>query len=53
MKYSINRSKVALGFVGMEWKQKTVAQLDAALDQWVQSIPEHRKPYSQFVFVCA
>jgi hypothetical protein len=39
--YSLKKSKVALGFVGMEWEQKTVAELDTALEQWLQSIPEH------------
>ena len=43
-KYSINRSKVLLGYVGPQWQQTIVAQLDSALNKWVDSIPDHREP---------
>ncbi|KAG5732476.1 Transcriptional activator protein acu-15 [Termitomyces sp. T112] len=39
--YSINRSKVMLGFVGKQWEQHIVAELDSALNKWVDSIPDH------------
>lgn len=42
--YAINKSKVLLGFVGSEWEQHIVAELDSALNKWIDSIPEHRKP---------
>jgi len=45
-KYSINRSKVLLGYVGPQWQQAIVAQLDSALNEWVDSIPDHRKSSS-------
>lgn len=60
--YSINKSKVHLGFVGHEWEAHTgewtsscelrddtltryctiVAELDAALNSWTDSLPDHR-----------
>ena len=45
-KYSINRSKALLGYVGPQWQQAIVARLDSALNNWVDSIPDHRKQFS-------
>ncbi|KAK0210242.1 fungal-specific transcription factor domain-containing protein [Desarmillaria ectypa] len=39
--YCPNKSKVLLGFVGKEWEQYIVAELDSALNKWVDSVPEH------------
>ncbi|KAF8972347.1 fungal-specific transcription factor domain-containing protein [Flammula alnicola] len=39
--YSINKSKILLGFVGQEWEQHIVAELDSALNKWVDSVPDH------------
>jgi hypothetical protein len=39
--YSINKSKVLLGFVGQQWEQHIVAELDSALNKWVDSLPDH------------
>ena len=44
-KYSISRSKVLLGYVGPQWQQTIVAQLDSALNKWVDSIPDYCKPF--------
>jgi len=41
--YSINKSKVHLGFVGPEWESHTVAELDSALNSWLDSLPDHLK----------
>lgn len=41
--YSINKSKVLLGYVGPQWQQNIVAQLDSALNKWIENIPDHRK----------
>jgi hypothetical protein len=46
LQYSINKSKVLLGFVGQEWEQRVVSQLDSALNQWVDSVPDHRTFHS-------
>lgn len=40
--YSINKSKALLGFVGQQWEQHIVAELDSALNKWVDSVPDHR-----------
>ena len=40
--YSINKSKILLGFVGEQWEQHIVAELDSALNKWVDSVPDHR-----------
>ncbi|KAF9493319.1 hypothetical protein BDN71DRAFT_1570031 [Pleurotus eryngii] len=39
--YSINKSKILLGFVGAQWEQQIVAELDSALNKWVDSVPDH------------
>ncbi|KAF5342022.1 hypothetical protein D9611_002055 [Ephemerocybe angulata] len=39
--YSINKSKILLGFVGQQWEQHIVAELDSALNKWVDSVPDH------------
>ncbi|PIL33896.1 transcription factor [Ganoderma sinense ZZ0214-1] len=41
--YSINKSKQTLGYVGPEWEQRTVAELDSALNKWIDTVPEHLK----------
>ncbi|KAL1658888.1 hypothetical protein GGF50DRAFT_131425 [Schizophyllum commune] len=40
--YSINKSKILFGFVGQKWEQQIVAELDSALNKWVDSVPDHR-----------
>ncbi|EGO24230.1 hypothetical protein SERLADRAFT_437842 [Serpula lacrymans var. lacrymans S7.9] len=39
--YSINKSKVLLGFVGQQWEQHIVAELDSALNKWIDAVPDH------------
>ncbi|KAI0697710.1 fungal-specific transcription factor domain-containing protein [Cerioporus squamosus] len=39
--YTINKSKLLLGFVGAEWKQNIVAEIDSALNKWRGSVPAH------------
>ncbi|KAF8625237.1 hypothetical protein AX17_006903 [Amanita inopinata Kibby_2008] len=39
--YSINKSKILLGFVGQQWEQHIVAELDSALNKWVDSVPDY------------
>ncbi|KAI0324843.1 hypothetical protein GY45DRAFT_1391050, partial [Cubamyces sp. BRFM 1775] len=39
--YSINKSKILLGFVGPEWEQRIVAELDSALNKWIDLVPDH------------
>lgn len=35
--YSINNSKLFLGFVGPYWEQHIVAELDSALNEWIDT----------------
>ncbi|KAL5485496.1 hypothetical protein ACEPAI_8138 [Sanghuangporus weigelae] len=39
--YCIDKSKVLLGLVSDDWQAQIVSQLNAALDEWVESVPEH------------
>ncbi|THV06403.1 hypothetical protein K435DRAFT_816004 [Dendrothele bispora CBS 962.96] len=39
--YAINKSKILLGFAGPTWEQQLVAELDSALNQWIDSVPDH------------
>ncbi|KAG9013058.1 hypothetical protein FRB94_003890 [Tulasnella sp. JGI-2019a] len=41
--YTIKKSKIHLGFVGPEWEQDKVAELDSALNRWLESMPNHLK----------
>jgi hypothetical protein len=40
--YSIRKSKTLLGLVGPEAEQKIVSSLDSSLNEWVDSVPDHR-----------
>ncbi|KAI5118928.1 hypothetical protein M0805_003752 [Coniferiporia weirii] len=39
--YCIDKSKVLLGLVSDGWQEQIVSQLNTALDEWVESVPEH------------
>ncbi|KII90618.1 hypothetical protein PLICRDRAFT_39194 [Plicaturopsis crispa FD-325 SS-3] len=39
--YSIDKTKAAFGFVGKKWDQSIVAELDSALNKWIDEIPDH------------
>lgn len=47
VQYTINKSKLLFGFVGAEWKQGVVAELDSALNEWISGVPPHCS-YSAF-----
>lgn len=40
--YANKRSKVIRGYVGPHWEEKTVSQLNSALNQWLDTLPQHR-----------
>jgi hypothetical protein len=42
VQYSVNKSKILFGFAGPRWEQRIVAELDSALNNWVDSVPDHR-----------
>ncbi|KAF5363184.1 hypothetical protein D9758_008334 [Tetrapyrgos nigripes] len=37
-------SKILLGFAGPEWEQQLVTELDSAMNQWIDSVPDHCEP---------
>ncbi|RPD52803.1 hypothetical protein L227DRAFT_439478 [Lentinus tigrinus ALCF2SS1-6] len=39
--YTTNKSKLLFGFVGPAWKQGVVAELDSALNRWMDTVPAH------------
>ncbi|KAI1791326.1 fungal-specific transcription factor domain-containing protein [Ganoderma leucocontextum] len=39
--YTINKSKLFLGYVGPEWKQRIVAEIDSSMNKWIDTIPFH------------
>ena len=41
VQYSINKSKSLHGLVGPQWEKHIVAELDSALNKWVDSVPNH------------
>ena len=41
LQYAINKSKILFGYVGHNWEQHIVAELDSALNKWVDSVPDH------------
>jgi hypothetical protein len=52
LQYSINKLKILLGFVGQQWEQQIVAELDSALNKWIDDVPDHRM-YLSLNFVIA
>ncbi|KAJ7695986.1 fungal-specific transcription factor domain-containing protein [Mycena rosella] len=52
--YSSNKSKVLMGWSGPEWEQRAVAELDSAMNDWLNTVPAHlrwdpeRKPDAFF-----
>ena len=45
MQFTINKSKLLLGYVGPEWKQRIVADFDSSLNKWLDAVPPHRKRF--------
>ncbi|GJE88259.1 fungal-specific transcription factor domain-containing protein [Phanerochaete sordida] len=41
--YSTTKSRTILGFVGPQWEERIVAELDSALNSWLDSLPPHLK----------
>ncbi|EKM51881.1 uncharacterized protein PHACADRAFT_262278 [Phanerochaete carnosa HHB-10118-sp] len=41
--YSTSKSRTILGFVGPQWEERIVAELDSALNSWLDSLPSHLK----------
>ncbi|KAH7103968.1 fungal-specific transcription factor domain-containing protein [Auriculariales sp. MPI-PUGE-AT-0066] len=39
--YSLNRSRVLMGFIGVDWEHKMIAKLDASLEAWLEGLPPH------------
>ncbi|KAH7104003.1 fungal-specific transcription factor domain-containing protein [Auriculariales sp. MPI-PUGE-AT-0066] len=39
--YSINRSRLLMGFVGAEWERRIVLKLEESLSNWLKALPEH------------
>ncbi|KAE9402266.1 hypothetical protein BT96DRAFT_991249 [Gymnopus androsaceus JB14] len=39
--YSINKSKVFMGYTGPGWEERLVAELDSRINHWEAKIPEH------------
>jgi hypothetical protein len=48
-KYAIDKSKVLLGYAGPHWEQTVIAELDSALNSWVDLLPFHRTYYLPYV----
>ena len=48
IQYSINKTKAVLGLVGHDWQQRIVAEIDSALNGWIDSLPEHRTYEASF-----
>ncbi|KAF9010516.1 fungal-specific transcription factor domain-containing protein [Cyathus striatus] len=39
--YSTKRSKMLTGFVGSQWEQRVVTELDSAMNRWKDTLPDH------------
>ncbi|KAF7341905.1 Zn(2)-C6 fungal-type domain-containing protein [Mycena sanguinolenta] len=39
--YGSNKSRVLHGFIGDDWEQQIIAELDSSLDEFLNSIPDH------------
>lgn len=43
--YSVNKLKLYLGFVGPHWEQRIVADLNSALNERIDKVPDHRASF--------
>jgi hypothetical protein len=41
--YAVNKSKILLGFADRQWEERIVGELDIALNNFIDSVPNHRK----------
>lgn len=41
--YLMEKSKKSFGFIRQDWDRQVAAELDASLDNWFDSVPEHLK----------
>ncbi|KAJ6557322.1 fungal-specific transcription factor domain-containing protein [Mycena vulgaris] len=39
--YASNKSKILMGWTGPEWEQRAVAELDSAMNNWLDTVPSH------------
>ncbi|KAH7089354.1 fungal-specific transcription factor domain-containing protein [Auriculariales sp. MPI-PUGE-AT-0066] len=39
--YSINRSRLLMGFVGSDWEQRITSKIDLMLNAWAEDVPVH------------
>ena len=43
LQYSTNKSRAQLDQSDEQWEQRIVADLDSALNKWMDSLPSHRE----------
>ncbi|KIP10237.1 hypothetical protein PHLGIDRAFT_115686 [Phlebiopsis gigantea 11061_1 CR5-6] len=41
--YSTSKSRTILGFTGPQWEERIVTELDSALNNWLDGLPDHLK----------
>ncbi|KAG6896841.1 hypothetical protein C0992_005744 [Termitomyces sp. T32_za158] len=46
--YATNKSRILYGFVGQQWEETIVSELDSALDFWMAKLPDHPDDYIYF-----
>ncbi|KAL4064599.1 fungal-specific transcription factor domain-containing protein [Scleroderma citrinum] len=39
--YSISKHKAVFGYSGPQWEERVVAELDSALNKWIDAVPDH------------
>jgi hypothetical protein len=37
-----------MGFIGVEWEQHLISELDSALNKWLDAIPNHCQFFTHF-----
>jgi hypothetical protein len=47
LKYAVDKSKV-LGRIATEWPEEVLAQLNTAMTEWLDGVPEHRRCQCNF-----
>ena len=40
--YATNKSRILYGFVGQQWEEHIVSELDSTLNSWMLKLPDHR-----------
>ncbi|KAG6877624.1 hypothetical protein C0993_005535 [Termitomyces sp. T159_Od127] len=51
--YATNKSRILYGFVGQQWEETIVSEVDSALEFWMVKLPDHHANHSLILWIYA